>query len=369
MSKKRLNFQEVMELVDQALLRSAKEPIRIGCEESLDAKNLFSAVQAAGKPYRAACGFVSRKKVDPEEERLVRERLYAVRANLDRRIECTLREMFASGQIRWDKLLRRQVFGFCKKQGVSFRLSLSTCVPTKLCGGGCYAHDGRERVTSTILSGAYNTLLCEAFESGELPAPRLLPSIKKAIELAKRDAKLAEREFGFKRRARIRLGHVGEVTAFPQFVNWLGRTITDHSEGTVDTIVYTRHPSVVELDTSIVVVNLTLDKVSQNRRRWVKPGVRVVWSAWDGELDADSEVNFLEHHDHDQHSSPSGEGPVCPVTIASTARRVCDEFRCTKCFDRVGALKSEPEAYVTLAERPKRRVRHRSHLQEVKTES
>ena len=97
---------------------------------------------------------------------------------------------------------------------------------------------------------------------------------------------------------------------------------------------YTRHPKVRDLDPSALIVNLTIDSESKSRRAWASEGVRIVWSAWDGELDDDAEINFLEHHDNGAHSEPSGNGDICPVTISSTELRFCDAFACTRCFDR-----------------------------------
>lgn len=331
----------------------------------LRASQLFESAQEAGRIYRTACGFVSRKRITKESRDSIRGLLFQVRHLLDSRIEATIRDLISREELRFSRLLNRQVFGFCKKQGVSFRLSLSTCVPSRLCGGGCYAHDGRERVTSTILSGCYNTVLCEAFEHGHITAVELLPSVRKAIHFARLDQQLSAREYGFSRRARIRLAHVGELSAFPKFANWLGATVMQIGKGEVDCVVYTRHPNVSMLDANVLVINLTIDAASENRRNWVRPGVRPVWSAWDGLLDPKAAVNFLEHHDHDQHAMPQGAGNVCPVTLANTARRVCDEFACVRCFEPPGESAAAPLVVHDIAvNRVVRRPRHRSMLGE-----
>jgi hypothetical protein len=329
----------------------------------LRARQLFESAQEAGRIYRTAAGFVSRKRIAKESRDRVRGWLFRARHLLDSRIEATIWDLINREELRFSRLLNRQVFGFCKKQGVSFRLSLSTCVPSRLCGGGCYAHDGRERVTSTILSGCYNTVLCEAFEQGRIAAEELVPSVRKAIHFARLDRQLSDREYGFSRRARIRLAHVGELAAFPKFANWLGETVMQISKGEVDCVIYTRHPNVSMLDTSVLVINLTIDASSENRRDWVRPGVRPVWSAWDGLLDPNAAVNFLEHHDHGQHALPQGAGNVCPVTLANTARRVCDEYACVRCFEPPcdGDHKEPPPQLFEIAV-PARRVRHRGML-------
>jgi hypothetical protein len=359
-------FEEVLQNIAPCLEADATAPLLSVTGRLPSFTDFFATAQAAGVPYRKACGLASRKNLDAAEASEVRSRLFRLRHILDSRIEATLLMLLGSGAVSRSKLLKRQVFGFCKKQGVSFRLSLSTCVPSPLCGGGCYAHDGRERVTSTILSGCYNTLLCKLFESGDLLEEDLRPAVAKAVSLAQLDRQLAMQEFGFERRARIRLAHVGEIAAFPRFANWLGRTVADLSDSSVDCIVYTRHPKVSQLDTSTLVVNLTVDETSEKRRSWAKEGVRVVWSAWGGRLDSTAAVNFLEHHDNSQHSEPNGEGNVCPVTLASSERRVCDEFSCVRCFDHPEREARTPaEDRVFEISLPPRRTRHRSMLAEV----
>jgi hypothetical protein len=360
-------FDEVLRDIGPSLEADATEPLLTPSGQLPSLNQFFATAQAAGAGYRKACGLASRKNLQAVQQREIRGQLFRLRHVLDSRIEATLFALLESGVMSPSRLLKRQVFGFCKKQGVSFRLSLSTCVPSPLCGGGCYAHDGRERVTSTILSGCYNTVLCKLFESGGLPESDLRAVVAKAVSLAQLDRQLAMQEFGFTRRARIRLAHVGEIAAFPAFANWLGRVVADLSGGSVDCIVYTRHPKVAQLDVSKLVVNLTLDETSEKRRTWARPGVRVVWSAWGGRLDSSAAVNFLEHHDNDQHSEPTGEGNVCPVTLASTEHRVCDEFACVRCFDRPdGASQSPVGNHLFEISMPPRRTRHRSMLSEVK---
>lgn len=315
---------------------SSKTRLKLPNAEPVGASNFFAAAQCEGELYRKGCGMASRKKISVEHRRNIRRHLFRSRYILDSRIENTLLDLIRSGALPVRRLLTRNVFGFCKKQGVSFRLSLSTCKPSPLCGGGCYAHDGRERVTSTILSGCYNTVLVRLWEEGRLADDALLPHISRAVELAKADAVFASKEYGVFRRPRVRLAHVGELAAFPSFANWLGQKICDVGQNEVDAVVYTRHPNVKDLDTRVLVVNLTIDASSERRRQWKKDGVRLVWSAWDGQLDSESEINFLEHHDNGVHFEPVGEGQICPVTHSSSELRFCDAFGCTHCFDKVG---------------------------------
>jgi len=357
-------IEGVLEGLETMNLVPPKTPLTVVGGGRVTPSDLFSAAQVAGHPYRIGCGMASRKAIEPANSRRVRALLFRARYVLDSRIEATISQLLDAGEISMSRLLKRQVFGFCKKQGVSFRLSLSTCVPSPMCGGSCYAHDGRERVTSTILSGCYNTLIAHYWESGELSGTLLQPHINRAVELAKSDADFAKKEYGSSRRARIRLAHVGELAAFPKFANWLGNAIREASDGAVDGVLYTRHPKIKDLDVKSLIINLTVDESSENRRAWARDGVRVVWSAWDGKLDPTAEVNFLEHHDNGQHAKPDGHGLVCPVTDAATEHRFCDAFHCTKCFDvpNANAAASEQRMHTRVIDAP--RTRRQSLLHE-----
>jgi hypothetical protein len=339
-------FERVLDGLERMISVSPKTPLTVEGGGRVAPSDLFSSVRIAGHPYRMGCGMASRKRIDPVNSRRVRALLFRARYVLDSRVETTVSQLLDDDSIPINRILKRQVFGYTKKQGVSFRLSLSTCVPSPLCGGGCYAHDGRERVTSTILSGCYNTIIAKRWEDGEIPDSMLLPHVERAIGLAKADARFAKSEYDIDRRARIRLAHVGELAAYPRFANWLGHNIRELSGGEVDGVVYTRHPNVCDLDKAALIINLTVDESSENRRQWATDGIRVVWSAWDGKLDPTAEINFLEHHDHGQHASPSGKGSVCPVTSTQTEHRFCDAFHCTKCFDDPLANKAVETAAV-----------------------
>ena len=297
----------------------------------------FEAAREATQPYRVAAGFVSRKLLPDAYRAEIRAELFRARSRLDGRIEDTIIHNFSHGALSLDKLLRHQLFGYTKKQGVSLRLSLNTCAPTPKCGGSCYAHDGRERVTATIVSGCFTTAICRLWEAEAIPSERLIPQVRRAVALARDDAAFSKREYGFARRPRIRLAHIGEIAAFPKFANWLSGAISAESDGEVDCVAYTRHPGVEHLDVSRIVVNLTIDESSESRRKWARDGIRVVWSAWDGTLDPSADVNFLEHHEF-THSSPQGKGRVCPATSADTERRFCDAFGCVRCFESPSVL-------------------------------
>jgi len=316
----------------RALVTMSDGPLTNASGAVVSHDGFFEAARELTQPYRVAAGFVSRKVLPVAYRAEIRAKLFRARSRLDERIEDTIIHHFEHGALSLDRLLRHELFGYTKKQGVSLRLSLNTCAPTPLCGGSCYAHDGRERVTATIVSGCFTTAICRLWEAGSIPSEGLLPHVRRAVALARDDAAFSKREYGFGRRPRVRLAHVGEIAAFPKFANWLAGAISSESNGEVDCIAYTRHPGVEGLDVSRIVVNLTVDESSENRRKWAREGVRVVWSAWDGTLDPSAEVNFLEHHEF-THSSPQGKGRVCPATSADTERRFCDAFGCVRCFE------------------------------------
>lgn len=325
-------FAAAQAAVAEVLDQDPTAPLSDATGAPVGPQEFFEAARVATVPYRTAAGFVSRKTLPDDQRHAIRSGLFRVRSVLDTRLEKTIEHHVRTGATSVRDLLKHRLFGYCKKQGVSLRLSLNTCVPTPLCGGACYAHDGRERVTATILSGCYTTAICRLWEQGEIPSDLLMPHVRRGVQLAREDAAFSAAEYGFQRRARIRLAHVGEVVAFPRFANWVAAAIRAESGGTVDSVVYTRHPGVESLDVDQIVVNLTLDRASDSRRKWLRRGVRLVWSAWDGTLDPAAEVNFLEHHEF-THSAPKGKGPICPATTADTEKRFCDAFGCSKCFE------------------------------------
>ena len=311
--------------------------------------------------YRTAAGYASRKHNRSEDAALVRSRLFRARTAVEGTIEASIEALIESGGIPLAALFKQPFFGYCKKQGVSLRISLRTCVPTQLCGGACYAHDGRERVTNSILKGCINHVIVRRWERDPSVRTLLLPHIDRAIRLARQDADLARVENGFVRRPRIRFAHIGETAAYPAFVNWMAQEVHKRSHGEVDSVLYTRHPGVQEIDTALVVVNLTIDAASSSRRRWVGPEVRVVASSWGGLTILDAATNFLEHHENDQHFAPKGKGQVCPATLPDVENRFCDAFKCALCFVQP---QSEREAHLNESETatPKLRARNVSLL-------
>ena len=118
-------------------------------------------------------------------------------------------------------------------------------------------------MTSTILSDCYNTLLAKFWERGLITGNDLLPHIEQAIELAKQtefcNLNMASRA--------VRLAHVGELAAFPEFANWLAMQIREMSNDQVIPLCIQGTQS-QDLDSSALIVNLTIDSESKSRRAW-----------------------------------------------------------------------------------------------------
>jgi hypothetical protein len=235
----------------------------------------------------------------------------------------------------------RSFFGVSAKQGVSVRYALASCVPTRTCGGRCYGHDGRDRELHHLFRGALNYFIGQQYaalekrQASEL-FERLSDAIYFGVAAAREDRDNASKH-GFDRVARIRFSHLGEMAATPAFTNELAREIHQLDES-IACVIYTRHPMARELDATQLVINFTLEGDDDTRAAWVPEGSRVVASAWDGQLSAIAEVNFLEHH-VEKVQPAVGLGGICPVTADHTTKTSCDAARCQLCFvsPRLGA--------------------------------
>jgi hypothetical protein len=261
--------------------------------------------------------------------------VFRIRVALEKSIRYSIEVALARNEDDFDVLLQRGFYGASKKQGVSIRMPLSTCHPTRLCAGACYAHDALDAAPASVVRGAVNGIIAERFERGDNATrqallARLQPQTQKAIHAAIQEVRALGP--GWTRRPYIRFSHVGEITAFPQFANALAGQVHELSGGEVDCVVYTRHPRARDLDPELLVINFTLDKSSQSRKSWAPPQARIVFSAFAGELSSEAEVNFLEHHQRGFHAVPSGTGTVCPTTLPETRVRTCDAVRCDRCF-------------------------------------
>jgi len=257
-----------------------------------------------------------------------------VRVVLEQAIAGALTDLASRSGIGAFDLARAPLHGYSKKQGVSIRLPLSSCVPTRVCGAACYAHDVLDAAPGSVVRGAINGGVAEWFEQGdsvfrtELFAELRRP-IQRMISAARRDSNAAASVFA--RRARIRFAHVGEFAAFPAFANALAKSVRDYSEGDVDCVVYTRHPNAKLLDPELFMVLFSLDESSEDRRRFMPATARVVRSAFGGRVTDSVDVNFLEHHRW-SHLEPIGTGKICPSTAPETKERTCDACRCDFCF-------------------------------------
>jgi len=296
--------------------------------------SLIGAYEAELKNYFRLTVLARSSSADPELASRAHELLFRVRTLLEGAIQQAITEAPVNPESRLDALFNGNFFGFSKKQGTSLRLPLRTCTPTKLCAGGCYAHDVLDATPAAVVRGSINGWIADRYERGDEGAraqylSRLRPHVKRAIKNARSELKnLAD---GFTRRAFIRFSHVGEIVHTPGFANDLASVVRDLSGGDVDCVVYTRHKRAVELDPSLWIVNFTLDPDSENRKAWVPINARIVYSAFGGKTSPAAEVNFLEHHRHG-HSPQVGDGRACPATLPHALSRTCDGNRCNRCF-------------------------------------
>jgi hypothetical protein len=288
----------------------------------------------ACKVYYQIAAVSRRREIEDSDRAECLRRLYPLRSSIERRI---LSELSHSGSELSPRreAASRSFFGVSAKQGVSIRYALDACVPTQTCGGGCYAHDGRDREIHHIFRGVLNYWLGLLYENGDASTRESVMmgmdnAIRYGIEAARLDQLHAE-EVGFVRPARIRFSHVGEIAATPAFANAIAREVK-RRDAAITCVIYTRHPRASELDPELFVVNFTLEGKDDTRQRFVPRGARIVSSAWNGELVAEASVNFLEHHVN-RVALPTGTGNVCPVTADHAATPSCDAARCTRCFD------------------------------------
>ena len=262
------------------------------------------------------------------------EKLYQVRTN----IEQSMRQDLVRKQKDYRKLAAQLVeedpFGASSKQGVSFRLALTSCNPSPLCRLWCYAHDGKDVLPGAIERGVKNSLLAELFET-RLPTVTkivmagLVPHVDRALWAAVDDAQKAK-AWGFVRQPRIRFAHVGDIARYPHFANAIAQMIHDRSFGQVACITYTRRRDAVLLDPSLWRVNFSLDESSMDRKKDVPSTATITYAAFDGKTCPEAYVNFAEHHGPVR-CRTRGTGFVCPSTRIGKPHG-CDANRCDRCF-------------------------------------
>lgn len=272
----------------------------------------------------------------PVEAEKARKILFRVRTYLERCISDSIEDAMSKGAFDLGHLLEKSIFSSSIKQGLSLRLPLTSCVPTDTCHWGCYAHDGMDAGRYPIIKGSINGVIAKAYESANSVmrasiSTMLSRNIEKAVFQALREAENAE----FDREPRIRFSHVGEIAAYPDFANEFAKLVSEVSSAKVSCVVYTRHPNVARLDRDLYVINFTLDEDSLDRKSWIPEGVRTVFSAWNGQINKDADVNFLEHHRF-SHQIPAGAGLICPVTKPAVKVKTCDAAKCDLCFRKVG---------------------------------
>lgn len=258
--------------------------------------------------------------------------VFRVRVALERGLSSLVREQLAAGRIELSHLFDGDFFGCSIKQGVSLRMPLASCAPTRDCEGACYAHDGMDAGRNPVVKGVLNGLVAESYEQGgegerSIVRELLRSHVRAAVRAARTEALRA----GFDRQPRIRFSHVGEIAAFPQFANELAKLVRDESRGDVVSVIYTRHPNAKLLNPDLFVVLFSLDESSEDRRRFVPPTAWIVRSAFGGHVTDSVDVNFLEHHRW-VHIKPVGTGKICPSTAPETKVRTCDACQCDFCF-------------------------------------
>jgi hypothetical protein len=295
-------------------------------------KCLRGPAEQALRSYWGLARTSRNEKVPEDIRRAAHGHLFVIRTQIEKWLVDSVLQALREGTTQPAQLLDGTVFGCSLKQGVSFRLPLSSCQPTQGCAGGCYAHDGLDASISTVIRGALNGAFARYYEESDENTRKHMVNVfrgpvSKAVKQALRETARA----GFTRGARIRMSHVGELAAYPSFANATAALVRELSDGRVACVIYTRHKNAKLLDPHLFVINFTLDEKSLNRRSWAPENARIVYSAWGGVIREDVAVNFLEHH-HLAHTTPAGSGKVCPATQPQAKDKTCDGVRCELCF-------------------------------------
>jgi len=285
--------------------------------------------------YFRLCAISRAKRTPDDERRVADDALFRTRTVLEHSLIQSLPSWPHVDPSTISRLASR-FFGVSKKQGVSVRMPLTTCMPSALCGSGCYAHDVLDAAAPAIVRGAINGWLAEGYESGNSTSRQIIldslaSPVARAVRAAVRETEQLPKDFT--RRPYIRFSHVGEIVAYPQFANALAQSVANASDLAVDCVVYTRHKKAAEVNPRLWVMNFTLDPASFDRRQWAPANARIVFSAFGGVVSDAAEVNFLEHHRHAHLPIVEGTGNVCPATLPDTQTRTCDACKCKMCFE------------------------------------
>jgi hypothetical protein len=118
--------------------------------------------------------------------------LFRVRVALEKAVRFTAEEAIGRNAADFEVLLDRGFYGASKKQGVSVRMPLATCTPTRLCAGACYAHDAPDTLPGSVVRGVINGIVAEHFEHGDSEMrrailERLRPQTEQAVHAARRE--------------------------------------------------------------------------------------------------------------------------------------------------------------------------------------
>ena len=329
------SFKIVKKMLDEYTSSNDDRPFTIDLNGTDPLKDLHSHVRIDGYSYYAASAYSGKKNAIKYEKDYLKERLYRARIILEKKTEKTIDYMLLNQIINVDNLINRQFFGISKKQGISFRLGLSSCTPTSNCAKYCYAHDGRERSSNIILRCCINTKLIQLWYLNKSISQKFEINIFKAIDIAIKEFKQAKETFHFERRPRIRLSHVGDIGNYPEFANWIAAKIIKLSNNNVIPVIYTRTKKIDELNSDDIIINYSIDPSDNKTTISSNKKIRIVASAWDGLLTSNAEINFLEHHDNNIHAQPKGSGFICPVTDPNNLHKSCDEANCDMCFRQV----------------------------------
>ena len=328
------SFKIVRNLIDEYLCHNECKPFFLG-DKKTPLKALHNYVRKDGYAYYAASAYSGKKSVPKLEKSYIRNKLFSARILLEKKTEKTIEKLISDEIIDIDDLLKNQFFGISKKQGISFRLGLSSCTPTVACSKYCYAHDGRERSSNIILRCCINSQLIDLWYKNPHLSYKFENKILKAVKIAKNEAIQAEKMYKFKRNPRIRLSHVGDLGNYPEFTNWIASKISELSSNDVLAVLYTRSKRVKELNSENIIINYSIDSTQDQIDIFPDKEFRIVSSAWDGQLNNMAKINFLEHHDNNFHSKPKGSGMICPVTNDTNTYKTCDEAHCDLCFRKI----------------------------------
>ena len=306
--------------------------------QSIAPSALSAAFKEECNQYFRLCALGRSTSLSSQHTSQAHDLLFRVRATLERSIEASARRAIKakSSLSQTISLAGGPIFGMSKKQGTSVRLPLASCQPTRLCAPGCYAHDALDATPNSIVRGALNGLLASVYCENISWRADILRAMEKPTRRAIAAAlaeQAAAKSAGYERGARIRLAHVGEATAYPDFTNDLANLIKKLSLNAVTPVIYTRHKDAKLLDSNSMVINFTIDSSSKSRLKWKPKGARLVASAFKGIAIVDASVNFVEHHRWTS-VLVTTKGNLCPVTVPENSLSTCDEAKCNLCFER-----------------------------------